>query len=553
MKNNDSERCTIPRIPKILFESGKVTSADGSRLDTVELIRKDQPLISLITPDEAFNVLPSKLERGEHTSLAKDGNTLFTDVDGYPQLTVSTQKGVETFTVTMVPLCTISTNKMAASITLYPHVRGAQKLNPTLLQEILAESEIRFGFSSDHLQRLLHKCKESQSIIFQHTFANGLLPMNGKDSFLRFAIEVGPLPGKMLGNGKIDFRERKMFVGVTKGQTIATRIPATDGTPGIDITGSKIEQLPGRSIAVTVSDDATYDENTGLITASHGGILSLVNENSIKVCAKQVISGNIDYNTGNIESQDAVEIGGTILPGFKVRTHGDLLLGGNARSAKIKCLGSLVIKGGILGEKCRVKVQGDADVSFMEQGRLRAKGTVVIRKQAYYARIMADGDIRCEERSQIMAGELMCAGSISVGAVGSENSPAALLAAGISPGKYLRYLKMKSQLQDIMAELKLLTQRFGLKKKIEERKSLEEAIDNLTKDMKKLNLVPTTSAVGRDSEKKYLQNISITVKGTMAAGTMLQIGNSTKTLRRPRRNTCFTIDEYSDLFVEGDI
>ena len=166
---------------------------------------------------------------------------------------------------------------------------------------------------------------------------------------------------------------------------------------------------------------------------------------------------------------------------------------------------------------------------------------------------MADGDIRCEERSQIMAGELMCAGSISVGSVGSENSPATLLAAGISPGRYLRYLKIRSRLQDIMAELKLFTQRFGLKKKIEQRKSIEESIDNLTKDMKKLNLIPTSSAGKDDDENKYLQNISITIHGTMFAGTMLQIGNSTKTLHRPRQNTCFTIDNYSSLFSESAI
>jgi len=538
---------------EILFATQLVTDTQNTSFQTLELMRKDQPLVQLVPSKETTSANTTELIFGKNTRLSDDKRTLLADLDGYPILSQKTCEKVDVILVEIIPLVTISGDEMQALITLYPPISDCPELSGELLIEILADNRVRFGLSPQHLNSLLLRCREEQCLLKDEVVAQGLLPLDGKDSFLRFSIEVGPLPGKLMGNGKIDFRERKMFVGVTKGQKIATRIPATNGTPGINVSGDEILQTPGKNFPVNISDDAEYDEETGIIHASHGGILSMVNENSIKVCAKQVISGNIDYSTGNIESHDAVEIDGTILPGFKVSTHGDLLLNGNARSATIKCNGNLVVKGGILGDKCKVKVKGDADFSFMEQGRLRAEGKVIIRKQAYYTRIMADGEIHCEETCQIMSGVLMSGASLNLGNVGSPNAPAALLAAGVAPGRYLRYLNMRAKLRDIEQERLLFLQRFGLKKNLPQRESLEKSIDTLYQDMNKLNLIPGTSTANEESGVEYLRRISITVHGTVFSGTELQIGNVTKTLEHNLSAVRFVLDKYESSFIESNL
>jgi uncharacterized protein (DUF342 family) len=534
-------------VPEILFQTERITDPDKVSFETAELVRKEQVLVRLLEPEKTDIRHPCTLIRGEHTALSPDNNSLLAKTDGFPIVTKTSQMGIDHIMVTIVPLCMISSDKMSADISLFPPPSSCPDLTTQLIIEVLAENEIRFGYSPEHIQKLLDKSKEKQTKITRVPIANGLLPLDGQDSFIRFAIEVGPLPGKLLGNGKIDFRERKMFVGVTEGQTIATRIPATTGTPGINVSGEEIVQSPGRDIPLTVSDDTHYDESSGIITARHDGILSLVSENSIKVCAKQVISGNIDYNTGNIESYDAVEISGTVLPGFTVQTQGDLLIGGNVRSGKINCHGNLVIKGGILGKECRVRSYGDTDFSFMERGHLRVNGSVIIRKQAYHANIMADGDIYCEEKSRIMGGQLLCSGNMNVGTVGSPNAPAALLAAGISPGIFLRYLSMRSQLHDIVCEHKVFLQRFGKREKTAQRKSLEDSISKLENEIKELNLIPAFTISQGDGTREYLSNINISVHGTIFAGTELQIGNTIKVIQRDQNNVRFTHDKYSDL------
>ncbi len=539
-------------VPDILFRTETVTVKNASPFQTMELVRKDQALITLIIPSGDAPEKPFELIHGKHTRISSDKKSLLAEIDGYPVLSQKTDKEVEILLVEIIPLVSISHDTMQAKITLYPPVRGCPMLNTDLLVEILKENNIRFGLSPDHLETLLARCQGEKILIKDETIACGLLPLDGKDSFLRFAIEVGPFPGKLLGNGKIDFRERKMFVGIAEGETIATRVPATNGTAGLNVSAEEVAQILGIDHPFAVSDGIEYDEKTGIVSASCCGILSMVSETSVKVCEKLIVAGNIDYNTGNIKSQGAVEISGTILPGFKVNTKGDILLNGNVRSGKVKCEGNLTVKGGIIGKKCRVKVKGDADINFIEQGRLRAHGKVIIRKQAYHTRIMADKEIHCEESCQVMAGVIISGESLNLGNVGSANSPSALLAAGVAPGRYLRYLGMREKLHDLEEERLMFLQRYGMKKKIPERESLEQSIERVFENMNKTNLIPGSSANNRSDGIEYLQQISITVQGTIFNGTELQIGNITTILERDLTGVKFSLDRHQKIYTEAN-
>lgn len=553
----DSPPISAPQLccPNILFRTETIISKneDNPSFETIELLRQDQPLVKLVEPTKGSPDHPVRLLSGTHTVLSENNDTLLAAVDGYPSLSRVKGGDAETLSVSMTPLLSITDDKMEASITLYPTVSGCSELTAEQLLEILKDNKIEFGLDAEQLAGLLQQCNQEQTVLSAKTVARGFLPLQGKDSFLRFEIEVGPLPGKILGNGKIDFRERKMFVGVKKGALIATKIAATAGTPGINVFGKEVPQQMGKDIPVTVSDDAEYDEENGVIRALRSGILSMVNENSIKVCAKQVISGDIDFNTGNIASKDAVEISGSVLPGFEVRTHGDLLIGGSVKSALIHCRGNLVIKEGIIGEHGQIRVQGDADFNFIEQGRIKSGGRVVIRKQSYYSRIMADGDIHCHEKSQTMSGLLLSGGSISLGSVGSANSPPAIIAAGVEPECYLHSMAIRAQLQEAEEKLHLWLQRNGQQAKGRRRKSLEESINSLKNDLHSISLIPGIDSPTPEETMNALRGITIIVHGTLFSGTKLQIGNTSRTTEYDFKSIRFRLNTAGSSIIEGDL
>ncbi len=541
-------------IAKILFSSKTITNKkDDANIYTVELVRKGQDLAQLIEKEKSSSKSKSsRLICGKHTLFADDEKTVLANIDGYPLVSIKKGKEFENVTLSIVPLISIANDAMEVSVTLYPPVPGCEPLNSEELLTRLQEQHVQFGLNPNQLQELVQRCNDEQTIISSETVSRGLLPLHGKDSFLRFDVEVGPLPGKILGNGKIDFRERKMFVGVQQGETIATRIPPTSGTPGINVLGEEITQLAGRELKVTVSNDAEFDEGNGIIRALQSGILSMVNENSIKVCAKQVIPGDVDFSTGNIESKDAVDITGSIQPGFKVETHGDLLIGGSIRSAFVHCMGNLVIQNGITGGDGNVEVEGDADFKFIEQGKIQSGGRVIIRKQAYHSTIMADSDICAHEKSTIIGGMLLSGGSISLGTVGSPNAPPTLLAAGVSPEQYLEYEKIRSHLHNQEEALLLCLQRHGQKVKNSLRQSLEESVATLRQALKEIYLSPGSSTASADEINQYLSTIRITLYGNLFSGTVVQIGRATKTIKTDLRTTSFRLDRNGSIIMESN-
>ena len=544
--SDDEEESTPNLTAKVLFRSETLIGRDNLPFQTIELMQKGTKLVCLQESEKkTFPPVSVKLEAGEYTGISPDKTTIIAETDGYPLIASKTNKGCETITVSMLPLVSLADDKMEATINFYPPGSDFPKLSAVTLSEMLIAEQVVFGHSHKQLESLLKSCLEESIYPVSKTVARGLMPLNGRDSFLRFAFDTGPLPGKLMKNGKIDFRERKMFMGIDKGKDIATLVPPTSGTPGITVTGDKIPQIPGKKISLSSSDGVTLDEKSGLICASYEGTLSSVTDTSIKVCDKQSISGDIDYNTGNIESHGALEISGSVLPGFKVTCRGDLLIHGNINNAAIECGGNLIVKGGITGRKCSVNVKGDADFKFMEYGRLRATGKVIIRKQAYYSKIMADGEIHAHESSQIMAGVLMGAESISVGNAGSPHSSNTLIAAGVAPGRYLRHLKMLSKLRELEQKRLSFFQRYGENRKRKKQKSLEEKILTLYQSMESLNLIPGTSPGTLDDIicKHYISRISITFLGTIFQGTELQIGNTTINLKKNHRSICFSLNK----------
>lgn len=206
MSSAKTDNSTVQHmVPEVLFQTERITDAEGFSSDYTGLVRKDTLLIRLIPAENQREVPPLvSLAEGENTYFTKDTPEILSAIDGYPLLTTSTKKKASQFLVSVTPFCKISADKMAAEMTLYPPILGEPELNFEIINEIFAENEIHFGFSEDHIQRLLSECKKSSSKLFRVPIARGLFPINGKDSFLRFAIEVGPLPGKILGNGKIN-------------------------------------------------------------------------------------------------------------------------------------------------------------------------------------------------------------------------------------------------------------------------------------------------------------------------------------------------------------
>ena len=513
---------------EILYEDDKDTT---SGVYTAEIVLKDQILISK-SPDATttghthFELLP-----GAYSELTEDGTAIKSLVTGYPHLERSQTGNSQSIQVNMVPLLHIAENNMQALLTLYPRLSDMSALTQKQLATLLREERISYGIDQDVLKESVDHLARRKNPLLNIPIARGILPIDGKDAYLRFELEIGPLPGKILRGGTIDFRERKIFTGVDEKQVIACKVPETSGSPGINIFGESIPQWPGKDIVVKISGDVSYLPDTGQVIATRAGVLATVNGNNIKVSAKQTISGDIDFSVGNIESKDSVDIKGGIYPGFKVQTGGDLLIGGNVQSATVHSKGNVVVKGGLLGENARLEAQGDADINFIERAQIIAGGGILIRKGAYYGTVTGDSDICCSPESRIVGGVFCCADNFSGGNVGSHQAEPAIIAAGVESKRYRRYTKLKQQIVDMAAKLAALHDREETNSVIREiRQQYAAELQELQSSAKKLNLIPETPLYSRSESIFNHCNARIIIHGTAATATQLRIGNLTRTL-----------------------
>ena len=527
-------------------------------IETIELVKPGQLLAFLVPEDNTPDSTPGQqtapakrvvLTPGDHTQLSARGDSLLATMAGYPQITKINNANEETLTISITPLITISPDQMEASLTLYPALPGTHPLTVAELAEIIKQEGIRHGLNEEILRDCLEQSREEQHIITEALIASGSRPIPGLDAQLRFEVEIGSIPGKIMGNGKIDFHERRMFIAVRKGQLIATKVPATSGTPGVTVTGQPIPQKQGVDLIVNVVDNASYDKESGAVHATKPGILSVV-KNTIKVCSKLAIPGDINFTTGNIEAHDAVDIGGSVQPGFKVKAHGDLKIGGSVRSATVISQGNVLIQEGVSGKQTVMQVTGDVDVPFVEQASITAGGTIIIRKQAYYSRIFAGGDIHCQEGSKVMGGIVMAGGDLSVGQVGSDNASPALIAAGTDSKQYLRYESLFQEITDKEDELERCLQLHGHNSQLPFHLAMTEELEEMHKDLNKLNLATDKEADTPEELAYQLRSRIIIVHGQIFAGTILRIGNITKLLETTMSSLKFTLSQDLQEIIE---
>lgn len=550
--------------PHIHFKTSLIKIGEDYTTDKIpitELVKANDLLASFknfqIYQKDGYQKAP--LEPGENCAFADDDESIIATISGYPKVIKQKIKGVSEFLtiISIEPLIIIAKDSMKATLSLHPQIEESPPLTIETIKEAISEAGIIHGIKDTALLKIENILTEREIEFTKTVFASGTPVGQSYDSYLRFDMEIGPIAGTILENGSIDFRDRRIMVGVNEGQCIATKIPAFTGDPGINIFG---EETPARTpvdIKVQPLNDAKFVADTNQVIAQKAGVLSIVNGNIIKVLSHQLISGDIDYETGNIDSMNCVTIEGSVQPGFKVNTTGDLKVGGGVMSASIRSDANLVINGGITGKKSKIVSTGDCDINFIEQGTLSSGGLCVIRKQSYYSDITATEDIRCKPESKIMGGTLFAGGGITLFDVGGDNAKPAHIAAGVVASRLLEYEALKQNIVDQEEAIIQWLQRYKGSSTSKKIRSMDEEVAEAKLKRIRFNMIPGTGiysrAAGPDdvidiNDEDYsdeggiaIDQVTIDVLGTIYRDTEIRIGNRTLKLEKTVTNRQFKL------------
>lgn len=540
---------------KIFFKTETITCGkdeEKQKFEISQLMPAGASLAALEGDSETSSKTSSdqkgdiELVQGSFVEFSADKRALLATQPGYPRLTKKKEGSGERIVIDLEPLLSISDDSWSVKMTLYPSLEETELPDSGEILALLKKADVRWGVREKNIEACIKTVENEKKPLKNHVVARGRLPVNGKNARLRIDIESGAQPGKKLEDGRMDYRERQVFIGVDKGQLLATKIHATTGLPGLNIYGHEVPQVPGKDIVVKSAADVVFNEKTGEIRAAIDGVLSVVNDTGVKVNSKHVISGDIDYETGNIDSRDAVDISGSVKPGFKVATGGDVVIGGNLESAQVVSRANILIRGGMTGKGSTLQAEGDVDIPFIEGGSIACKGSVKITHEAYYADIRCLQNISFEGEAKVVGSKLFAGGSIAVIQADTNTSPNSFLAAATDHERYSHYQKLLENVHQAQAAVESWRRRFGPDVTSDDLRKLEGKLMAALSAMTSFNFVPASDSDDKAGGLRYACIQKISIADTILTGAVIRIGNTETTLKKNYKDGHFSLNSETE-------
>jgi len=284
--------------------------------------------------------------------------------------------------------------------------------------------------------------------------AEAVQPITGRDAEFSLNFDTEKKAGMEREDGSIDLRERNAAISVKAGQLLAVKTLATKGVSGLTLFGKLIKAPNGKDKKVGFGAGVRQvkKEDKLLFYAAMDGNVHFTN-NVLTVVDVMQVKGDVDYETGNLNVNTDLEIGGSVLPGFCVRAKGAVVINGSVENGATVVAGAeLVVNKGIVGENTRVVCMGDLQTGFIQDAEVLAKGDVVINSYLYNARLRSGGKVTVlkgqGKRSGKIVGGVCCATKAIVASyAGSPSSAGTVLSIQADPELNGRLKELEEQLQ----------------------------------------------------------------------------------------------------------
>jgi uncharacterized protein (DUF342 family) len=323
----------------------------------------------------------------------------------------------------------VADDKMSASAEITAAL-GGQHMSAKAILDAAQAGKVYKGFSKEQLISLAKRAaKAPAGSMVKCEIANGKLPIEGKNSYIKFLVESAQdriLKPKKRDDGTVDMRDLGDIICVKIGDTLAKKIPLTNGIPGYTVTGDILDSSPGTDLEILVGEGTALSPKDSSILVSTLVGLPRIIANGMEVDNVYHLK-NVDVGTGHVKFKGSVIIDGDIGEGMKVVATGDISIGGFVESATLDAGGDITIGKGIIGKKQEVE---SVDISKIHLSAHIKAGGKVFAKYCQYADITCDS-LRIE--NQIMHSLVKVNKTVWVGR--EEKANGKLIAGYISAGQ----------------------------------------------------------------------------------------------------------------------
>jgi uncharacterized protein len=353
------------------------------------------------------------------------------------------------------------------------------------LEQVLESYSIRYGIQYEMLANIAQKPRD---FFFKKTvIASGMAPVDGEDGDVQYLYDQDlkeKKPAEMV-DGTVDHREVQRLANVRKGQLIATRTLAKEGSNGKAVTGETLFARRGKEAKVKLGKNVVTDPEQLSVYAAIDGIVVKTDREKLNVFPIYEVNGDVDYNIGNIDFVGTVLVRGNVLTGFRIKAEGDIRILGGVEGAELEAGGSIEIQAGILGHnKGLIKAGKNVKSSFIQDANVQASEDIIVSQSIMHSNIRAGRHVVCTGPKGLIVGGLIQAGEkVTARTIGNTMSTATAVEVGVLP-------ELRNELMELRLQVKSL-------------------MDNIDKTDKALQLLDQMAAAGQLSSEKIGMRIKL--------------------------------------------
>ncbi|MCK9294614.1 MAG: FapA family protein [Desulfobulbaceae bacterium] len=404
-------------------------------------------------------------------------------------------------------------------------------------EEILKEVQshgVSFGFVPK-----LPPAREGKTVI-----AHGNPPVPGENAKVKPVVKpviVSRAKSLQPGKDRVDFRELGHIVNVPKGQLLLKKIPATAGTPGKNVLGEEINCKPGKDVNIKCGPGAVLSEDGLQVTAIVDGKF-VMGDGKPSVYEEHVITGDVDLAVGNIAfCGTRLEITGEVLPGFKIKCKGDVVIGKGVNNAQVLAGGNVRITGGLVGQDTEIRAKGDIHLDFCENfGLIETRGALRAENFVVQGNVKTGGSMTViGGKGTVIGGKYVIGGSLHVKDLGSDAEVVTEVTVGLKPELEKRKRQVEAAKEywpDRMNEILKNISTLNEMKKAEgkgfggEKANVLAELNTMMPEVMEKNNQLTEMQMQLDKELELASSESIYVYGSLYPGIIVTIGKAVRVI-----------------------
>ncbi|NLT57757.1 MAG: DUF342 domain-containing protein [Clostridiales bacterium] len=352
----------------------------------------------------------------------------------------------------------LSADAMEATLELLPPEPGGALMGAAQIKQALREAGVVAGLQEEEIARAAREHTYGRS----YRVAVGRPPQDGRDGELIYHFDQSGIGVPTVDKeGKAYFRELNLFVPVERGQLLVTRVPATEGVPGVTVTGQERRQRKGREVPLPRSTNAVADEHKTTLHAACDGMVELVG-GVVQVSGVYTVKGDVNMGIGNIDFNGSVVVNGSVMAGMTVQATGDLTVGGGAEGCTLEAGGNIKIARGMQGmDRGVIRAGGSVTAQFVERASVSAGEDIKVDMLVHSTAEAGRNLLAAGKRGSIVGGLARADKLVVARTVGTEAAIRTEVEVGLQPVRRKRILFLEKEQAGLAAEYEKLATLHG--------------------------------------------------------------------------------------------